>query len=74
MTLLDNSRFLIGDGCRVRFWNDSWCGEEALFTTAFPSLFILAAHKDVLVRDVWDNFEEGGVWNPCLLDLLMTGK
>ena len=64
VTLLDNPRFLIGNGCVVKFWKDSWCGEEAL-CTAFPTLFSLVVHKDVLVRDVWDNSEEGGVWNPC---------
>ena len=31
----------------------------------YLSLFSLVAHKDVLVRDVWDSFGEGGVWNPC---------
>ena len=46
VTLLDNSRFLIRDGSRVRFLKGSWCGEEAL-CIAFPSLFSLATHKDV---------------------------
>ena len=45
MTLRYNSMFLIGDGCRVRFWKDFWCGEEALYTT-FPTLFSLVAHKE----------------------------
>ena len=29
-TLLPNALFLIGDGRRVSFWKDLWCGEEAL--------------------------------------------
>ena len=74
VTLLDNSRFLIGDGYRARFWKDSWCGEEAL-CTAFPYLFSLGVHKDVLVRDVWDQFRgRRSFGTHVLLDLLMTGK
>ena len=36
----DNAKFQIGDGNRVRFWKDLWCGEEAL-CRSFPTLFSL---------------------------------
>ena len=35
-TLLDNAKFLIGDGSRVGFWKDIWCVEEAL-CRSFPT-------------------------------------
>ena len=54
-TLFVNSRFLIRDGSRVRFWKDFWCGEEAL-CRAYPNLLNSVVHKDVL-----DNFGERGV-------------
>ena len=38
--ILDNTKFFIGDGSRVSFWKDIWCGEEAL-CMAFPTLFSL---------------------------------
>ena len=46
--------FLVGDGSRVSFWKDLWCGGEAL-CLSFPSLFDLAAQKQALVADVWDS-------------------
>ena len=51
--LLPMAAILVGDGRWVQFWKDIWCEEEALFTS-FPSLFALAAHKDVMVVEVWD--------------------
>ena len=45
---------------RLHFWEDVWCEEEAI-CFSFPSLFKLAAYKDVLVVDVWESLmEEGG--------------
>ena len=64
--LYGNTRFLIGDGCRVRFWKDIWCEEEAL-CMSFPTLFNLDVHKDALVRDVWDYSRVGGGWIPCFI-------
>ena len=33
--------FVIGDGSRVKFWDDLWCGERPL-RVMFPSLYALA--------------------------------
>ena len=52
-TILNNGKFLIGDGRRVYFWKDIWCGEEAL-CKSFSTLFNMAINKDALVKDVWD--------------------
>ena len=56
--------FSVGDGRRVCFWKDAWCGEEVL-RSLFPSLFVLLAQKEVLVADVWDSsrVEVGGSLN-----------
>ena len=40
-----HSRFIIGDGTRVKFWKDLWCGNQSL-EYAFPNLFYLAVNKD----------------------------
>ena len=43
-------RFKVGDGSRVRFWTDIWCGDQSL-ESRFPRLFGLAGNKDALVAD-----------------------
>ena len=59
-TLLQNVVFSLGDSMRLQFWKDIWCREVAL-SNAFPNLFNMAAHKEVLVADVWDfSRAEGG--------------
>ena len=39
-------------------------GEVAL-CEAFPSLFELAANKEVLMADAWEATGEDGDWSPC---------
>ena len=55
--------FSIGDGRRVSFWKDVWCGEEVL-CHVFPSLFNLAVQKKAMVVDMWDSGMEEGNWSP----------
>lgn len=45
-----NIEFLLGDGSRVKFWSDRWCGNIALMNL-FPSVFQLAREKEVLVAE-----------------------
>ena len=54
--------FRVGNGRRVSFWRDRWCGDSPL-CVSFPSLFALSAEKEVWVADVWDPSAEGG-WSP----------
>ena len=61
--VLKNAKFVIGDGSRVSFLKDAWCGEVAL-CMAYPTLFSLVVRKDVLIREVWDILNEGE-WTPC---------
>ena len=53
--------FSVGNGSRIRFWLDPWCGGEAL-CNSFPSLFAL-----VVSKEEWDSSVEGGSWSPHFL-------
>ena len=58
--------FMVGNGQRVIFWKDKWCGTSPL-CDSFPSLFVLAAAKEVWVSDLWTVSARGemeGSWNP----------
>ena len=54
--------FSVGNGRRIRFWLDSWYGDEA-FCNSFPSLFALAVSKEEWVAEVWVISVEGGSWS-----------
>ena len=41
----------IGDGSKVRFWEDWWCGEAPL-CSSFPSLYRLTSSKWARVVDL----------------------
>ena len=58
--------FSVGNGRRVRFWRDRWCGDSPL-CEFFPSLFALPIEKEAWVAEAWDPLAEGGWggWNPC---------
>ncbi|RVW39533.1 Transposon TX1 uncharacterized 149 kDa protein [Vitis vinifera] len=52
-----HSRFIVGDGIRVKFWKDLWCENQSL-EDAFPNLFNLTVNKEGWVAKAW---EENGV-------------
>ncbi|WJZ99896.1 hypothetical protein VitviT2T_018303 [Vitis vinifera] len=64
----DRLAFIVGNGRRVSFWRDRWCGESPLYMT-FPSIFALTVEKEAWVANIWDPLVEGGRggWNPCFL-------
>lgn len=51
-------------GNRLRFWEDVWSREDGLQVT-FPTLYELAAHKEVSVADLRDSIFGGGGWSLC---------
>ena len=53
----------MGDGRRVKFWKDKWCGNFAL-CDFFPSLYALAASKEAWLVELWDSSGEEGGWSP----------
>ena len=55
--LFQNTYLDLGNGSRISFWKDAWCGEEAL-SLMFPNLFRLTAQKNVRAADLW-NWEGG---------------
>ncbi|RVW87760.1 Transposon TX1 uncharacterized 149 kDa protein [Vitis vinifera] len=62
--LFKNVSFTVGDGRKVKFWKDIWCGNTPL-CEAFPSLFAFAVSQDAWVEDCWDYMGDAGGWNPC---------
>jgi hypothetical protein len=44
------TRLILGNGSRIRFWDDVWCGEVPL-KEAFPVLYDIACDKDAHVAD-----------------------
>ena len=63
----------LGNGRRVCFWKDLWCGEQPLSIT-FPSLFSSVVNKEVMVVDLWNPVREEGGGPLISLDLSMTGN
>jgi hypothetical protein len=43
-------RFDLGEGLKIRFWDDVWCGDRAL-KEAFPGLFNIASFNEVSIAD-----------------------
>ena len=41
----------IGDGSRVKFWQDHWCGEAPL-VVSFPDLFRFCRNKEASVAEL----------------------
>jgi hypothetical protein len=53
--------FVVGDGTRIKFWHDSWCGDQPLWVqfpelyqplrVQFPELFRIARVPEAAVAD-----------------------
>ena len=65
-SFFQNAVLSLGDGRRINFWKDVWCGEEAL-CSKYPSLFNLALNKEAKIADIWDRDSGGGNWAPTFL-------
>ena len=63
---IQNVVFPLGDGRRINFWNDVWCGEETL-SSSFPSFFSLALNKEAKVANIWESREGAGCWPPTFI-------
>jgi hypothetical protein len=48
--LCSHTRLILGNGSRIRFWDNVWCGKVPL-KVAFPVLYDIACDKDALVAD-----------------------
>ena len=58
--------FVVGNGMRVKFRKDAWCGGTHL-SIAFPTLFALADSKEAEVRDCWSSCVDEERWNPSFI-------
>ena len=53
--------FFVGNGKRVRFWKDKWCGDE-LLCIFLTFLFAIVSSKEAWVEEVWNHSPKGGCW------------
>ena len=53
----------VGNGQRVRFWKDKWCGDGPL-CESFSSLFSISMSKNAWVSEVWNPVGDGDGWTP----------
>ncbi|RVW49387.1 hypothetical protein CK203_092674 [Vitis vinifera] len=68
-----HSRFLVGDGTRVKFWKDLWCENQSL-EEAFPILFNLSVNKEGLVAEAWEEDGAGEAGDLVSTDTSMIGS
>ena len=52
----ENMAFTVGNGTKIRFWTDLWCGCTVL-SQRFPHLYAMAAHRNAMVEEIWDRFK-----------------
>ena len=64
--LRQNCTFVLGDGSRIRFWEDAWCGDQPL-CVVFPGFYSMAGSKGEKVADLWEFSGDMGAWNPRFL-------
>ena len=69
---LDNI-FVLGDGRRISFWEDTWCSEAPL-CEILPTLYSLAVTKGAKVADMWDFSRWKGAWIPSFVRPLNDWK
>lgn len=48
----DNLKFVVGSGCRISFWCDSWAGDNNL-KSFFPILFSVSTLKEVTLQEIF---------------------
>ena len=46
-------KLMLGDGGRIRFWEDKWCGEN-LLCVLLPTLYAVVGSKGAKVGEVWE--------------------
>uniref|UniRef100_A0A2N9IM54 non-specific serine/threonine protein kinase n=1 Tax=Fagus sylvatica TaxID=28930 RepID=A0A2N9IM54_FAGSY len=55
-TLLEQIRFSVGRGDRIRFWKDKWCGDTPL-KDLFPLLFLCFANWEASIESVMSRLD-----------------
>ena len=62
LQLKKDCKLILGEGDRIRFWEDIWYGEN-LLCTSFPTLYAVATSKGAKVGEVWERTRGRGGWN-----------
>uniref|UniRef100_A0A2N9G1S1 Reverse transcriptase domain-containing protein n=1 Tax=Fagus sylvatica TaxID=28930 RepID=A0A2N9G1S1_FAGSY len=59
-----NVEFVVGQGTRVSFWKDKWCGDISLMAL-FPTLFTCSSNREATIAEVLCDPNSRGVreWN-----------
>jgi hypothetical protein len=55
-------KFDIGEGPKIRFWDDGWCGERAL-KEKYPGLFSIARFKEASIANNMEPSSNSIQWN-----------
>ena len=55
-------KLVLGNGGRIRFWEDKWNRGNPL-RTLFPTLYAITASKGKMIRKVWESSRGKEVWN-----------
>ena len=64
-----HTKLIPGDGSRISFWEEVWCGNSPL-KEAFPGLFSIASNKEASIADNVDLLSGSHQWNVSFLRLL----
>ena len=56
----------MGNGKKIKFWEDTWCGSEP-FCETFLDLYRIVGTKGTKATDVWVVQGELGTWDPKFL-------
>ena len=59
-------RLILGDGSRISFWEEVWCGSLPLMEV-FPGLYNLASNKEASIVDNFDSLSGSWQWNVSFL-------
>ena len=62
----------IGDGSRVKFWQDRWCGETSL-AVRYPDLFRFCRNKDASVVELMISTNGILFWDVRFIRVCMLG-
>lgn len=56
------AKLKVGNGSTIRFWEDSWVGDQA-FCSRYPSLYAITSAKNWTVMKCATTISNGGAWN-----------
>jgi hypothetical protein len=55
-------KYDLGEGSKIRFWDDVWCGDRAV-KEEYPNLFNIARFKEASIADNMERSSDSIQWN-----------